>query len=117
MENRKRAICMRFWVNEEERERIFEQMKKAKAKDFGSFARKSLIDGWVITPSWDELKGVHRQLAGVATNINQIAYRVNATHSVYRSDIESLRQMVTRIYEMFRYMVTVMEKLDRGMDR
>ena len=40
------------------------------------------------------------QLRGMAVNINQIAHKVNATDTVYRSDIEKLQKEMEKVWHI-----------------
>lgn len=42
----------------------------------------------MITPDWEEVKEIHRQLAGVSNNVNQVAWIANSTHSIYKFDVD-----------------------------
>ena len=47
MPNRKRPITMRLAVTEEEKKHIEEKMKTLGTHNFGAYARKMLIDGYI----------------------------------------------------------------------
>ena len=54
MPNRKRPIIMRLAVTEEEKKLIEEKMKILGARNFGAYARKMLIDGYIIKVDYSE---------------------------------------------------------------
>ena len=92
MENRKRNIQMKFYVTEEEKRLIDEKMKQLPIKQYGAYFRKMAIDGYILVVDRSDTKAYIRELQAVSRNINQIAKRANATGTVYRQDIEDIRQ-------------------------
>ena len=59
--------------------------------NFSAYARKMLIDGYVIKRDFSELKSLTKELANLARNINQIALRVNETRNIYAEDVKDLQ--------------------------
>lgn len=114
MENRERPIRLTIRVNEQERECILERMKDAKQKNFSTFARRMLMNGLIITPNWEELKEIHRQLAGVSNNVNQIARIANSTRSIYKSDVDELTYQVGDIRSMMLELIQLMKMVENG---
>lgn len=114
MENRKRPLRMIIRVDEKEKEIILSRMKETKQKNFSTFARRMLMNGLIITPNWEELKEIHRQLSGVSNNVNQVARIANSTRSVYKSDVEELTRQVGEIRSMMFDLVELMGKIENG---
>ena len=48
---RKRAIQLKLWITEDEQKLIEEKMKTLGARNFGAYARKMLIDGYITIAS------------------------------------------------------------------
>lgn len=92
MANRERAVRLQVLVTEEESEMIKEKMLQAGTNNFSLYARKMLIDGYVIKRDFSEMKALTIELANLARNINQIALRVNETRSIYETDISDLQR-------------------------
>ena len=84
MANRTRPITLRVPVNEQERELIAQKMKQIPTKNFAAYARKMLIDGYVIQIDHTDIKAMTAELQKIGVNVNQIARRANATGSVYK---------------------------------
>lgn len=114
MENRKRPLRMIIRVDEKEKEIILSRMKETKQKNFSTFARRMLMNGLIITPNWEELKEIHRQLSGVSNNVNQVARIANSTRSVYKSDVNELTRQVGEIRSMMFDLVELMGKIENG---
>lgn len=92
MVKRERTVRLQFFVAEEEAAMIHRKMALAGTKNFSMYARKMLIDGFVIRQDFSELKVLVQELASLSRSINQIALRVNETRSIYAQDIQDLRE-------------------------
>lgn len=90
MANRERKVQLILRVTEEEKEKIKENMIKIGTVNFAAFARKMLIDGYVVRHDFKELKGLTAELGKIGSNINQIAKRANETRNVYDEDIKDI---------------------------
>jgi len=83
MANRTRNIVLRVPVTAEERAMIERKMQQMGTGCFSVYARKMLIDGYVIRLDYSDVKAMTAELQKIGTNINQIAKRVNATGTLY----------------------------------
>ena len=91
MANRVRNIVLRVPVTAQEREMIEQKMQQMGTRCFSTYARKMLIDGYVIKIDYSDIKDMTAELQKIGTNINQIAKRVNATGEIYAQDIEDIK--------------------------
>ena len=78
-------------VTEEQEQMIREKMAQVGTTNFSQYARKMLIDGYVIKRDFSEMKALTKELSNLARSINQIALRVNETRSIYQQDIKDLQ--------------------------
>lgn len=78
-------------VSEEEAALIREKMLQAGTTNFSLYARKMLVDGYIIKRDFEELKLLTKELSNLARNINQIALRANETRNIYEQDIKDLQ--------------------------
>ncbi len=92
MANRERKIRLQFYVNENEFEIIKNKMEYSGTNNFSMYARKMVIDGYVIRRDYSEIKLLTKELSNLARSINQIALRANETRSIYKEDIENLKK-------------------------
>ena len=60
------------------------------------------VDGAALT----ELKSITRQISGVATNINQIAKRINAGGPAYQADMDEIRERLDEIWQLQRHILS-----------
>lgn len=73
MANRKRAITLRVPVTEAERALIEQKMKLMPTKNFAAYARKMLIDGYIIQIDHSDIKAMTAEIQKIGVNVNQIA--------------------------------------------
>ncbi len=98
MANRKRKIQLKIWVDEEEKLLIQEKMKQLGTSQIGAYLRKMAIDGYVINFDTTDIKTFSKELQKIGRNINQIAKRVNSTNSIYREDMDEIRERQKEIW-------------------
>ena len=102
MANRTRPLILRVPVNEQERELIEQKMKLIPTTNFAAYARKMLIDGYIIQIDHSDIKAMTAEIQKIGVNVNQIARRVNATGSVYQEDIEEIKGVLAEIWRLQR---------------
>ena len=95
--NRERALQLIVRVSEEEKEMIQQKMLQLGTTNFNAYARKMLIDGYIIKRDFKELKGLTAELGKIGGNINQIAKRANETRHVFQADIKDVLRMLHQI--------------------
>ena len=106
MENRKRNVQIIIRVTEEERSLIEEKMRQIPTLNLSAYARKILIDGYIITLDLQEVKGHTAQLQKIGVNINQIAKKYNEHNYVEpRADLlEKLDEVYGMMKSTIRFM-------------
>lgn len=102
MENRKRKIQIIVRVTEEERTLITEKMKQLPTGNLAAYARKMLIDGYIILLDTAEIKAHSAQLQKIGVNINQIAKRINETDCIYADDMDELKGLMSEVWKLER---------------
>ena len=102
MANRKRQIVLRVPVTPEERALIQQKMAQLHTKNFSAYARKMLIDGYIITLDLQEVKGHTAQLQKIGVNVNQIAKRINETGRIYADDMDEIKRVVEEVWRLER---------------
>ena len=96
--NRKRDICVRFMVDEKERDMIYKRMEQSGIKNLRAYLLKQAIDGQVIHIELDSVKEMCRLLSNATNNLNQIARRVNQTGSIYADDVADLQARYDEVW-------------------
>lgn len=102
MENRKRNIQIIIRVTEEERALIEEKMQQIPTLNLSAYARKMLIDGYIITLDLQEVKGHTAQLQKIGVNVNQIAKRINETEQIYADDMDEIKRVMEEVWRLER---------------
>ena len=108
MERKKREQYLQIRLSNEERELL---EKKCISKS--QLMRKLLIDGAVIRLDEERLNQIYRCIASAASNINQIAVRVNSTGNFYQEDLAELQKGVELLLQQQRYFRSELLKLKR----
>ena len=101
-------------TTENEKEIILNNSEKLGFKTFENYARKMLIDGYVINlKSTDDkdLKYLMSEVSRMGNNINQITKRVNTISQIYSCDIEEIKQSQQEIVHLLRYVVKNINKI------
>ena len=102
MANRKRQIMLRVPVTSEERAIIQQKMAQIGTKNFSAYARKMLIDGYIIHMDTSDIRAQTAELQKIGVNVNQIARRINSTGTVYAQDIEDIKGALAQIWQLQR---------------
>ena len=102
MENRKRNVQIIIRVTEEERVLIEEKMRQIPTLNLSAYARKMLINGYIITLDLQEVKGHTAQLQKIGVNVNQIAKRINETGRIYADDMDEIKRVMEEVWRLER---------------
>ena len=102
MANRVRNIVLRVPVTAQEREMIELKMQQMGTRCFSTYARKMLIDGYIIKVDYTEQKKLAAAVSRVATNINQICRRINSTGHFYDADVAELKERMADVWELLK---------------
>ena len=86
MTNRTRKIVLRVPVTPEERELIRQKMALLHTRNFSAYARKMLIDGYVVHIDTTDIRAQTAELQKIGVNVNQIARRLNSMGPLYTQD-------------------------------
>ena len=102
MANRKRPSILRCPVTAEERALIEQKMAQLPTQRIGAYLRKMAIDGYIIYTDTTDIKAFTAELSAIGRNINQIAKKLNIGGSVYKADIEEIRERQDQIWQLQR---------------
>ena len=108
MANRTRNIKLEFYVSEEECNAIQLKMKQFGTESFSAYARKMLIDGYVINikNSYEFQKLIY-EIKKIGVTINQLTKLANQNRAISKSVInnifkkqEELQQVISERLEI-----------------
>ena len=102
MPNRTRPIRKEICLNEQELSVVRHKMNQLGTRNFGAYARKMLIDGYIIKVDYTEQKKLAAAVSRAATNINQICRRINSTGHFYAEDVAELKERQAEIWSLLK---------------
>ena len=102
MPERTRPIRKEICLNETEWNIILQKMQQLRTRNFGAYARKMLIDGYIIQVDYTEQKKLAAAVSRIAANINHICRRINQTGHFYEDDIVELKAKQCEIWELLK---------------
>ena len=112
MQNRTRNEQLIVRVTPEERQLIQKKMRQYGTGNFNAYARKMLIDGYVIHLDLSDFQRLSAEVNAVGTNINQIAKVANATGRVYENDIAEAKERIEEIWQLLKsYLSELLSKI------
>ena len=102
MPDRTRPIRKEICLNKQELNLVQHKMRQLGTHNFGAYARKMLIDGYIIKVDYTEQKKLAAAVSRVASNINQICRRINSTGHFYNVDVAELKARQAEIWELLK---------------
>ena len=102
MANRTRPIILRLAVTEYEKRLIENKMQQIGTENLGAYARKMLIDGYIIKVDYTQQKKLAAAVSRAASNINQICRRINSTGHFYEDDVAELKERQKEIWQLLK---------------
>ena len=102
MPDRTRPIRKEICLNEQELSVVRHKMNQLGTRNFGAYARKMLIDGYIIKVDYTEQKKLAAAVSRIATNINHVCRRINSTGHFYDADVAELKARQAEIWELLK---------------
>ena len=106
MPDRTRPIRKEIYLNEQEVSLIRHKMNQLGTRNFGAYARKMLIDGYIVNMDTTDIRPQTAEIQKIGVNVNQIAKRLNSMGPVYAQDIEDIKGALTQIWQLQRYILS-----------
>ena len=106
MTNRTRKIVLRVPVTPEEQELIRQKMALLHTRIFSAYARKMLIDGYVVHIDTTDIRAQTAELQKIGVNFNQIARRLNSMGPLYTQDVADIKGALAQIWQLQRYILS-----------
>lgn len=108
-----KTVQMIIRVSEKEREQIHQNMKLANYGNFNAYARKILLDGYLILWTSPETKELSRELGAINRSLNQLVKRANTTGSIYAGDTMDMLNQWQQIQDKVVRYLNVMRRKSR----
>jgi len=102
MQNRKRAVQLIVRVTAEEKEHIYKKMELYGTENFNAYARKMLIDGYVVKVDTAHFQELAHEVNKIGTNINQLARVANTTGTIHKNDINKVQELVNELWQLLK---------------
>ena len=102
MPDRTRPIRKEICLNEQELNLIQHKMRQLGTHNFGAYARKMLIDGYIIKVDYTEQKKLAAAVSRAAANSNHICRRINQTGHYYADDVAELKERQKEIWQLLK---------------
>ena len=102
MPDRTRPIRKEICLNEQELNLIQHKMRQLGTHNFGAYARKMLIDGYIIKVDYTQQKKLAAAVSRAASNINQICRRINSKGNLYEDDVVELKERQKEIWQLLK---------------
>ena len=102
MPERTRPIRKEICLNETEWNIILQKMQQLRTRNCGAYARKMLIDGYIIQVDYTEQKKLAAAVSRIAANINHICRRINQTGHFYADDVADLKARQAEIWQLLK---------------
>jgi len=101
-QGRKRNVQLIIRVTAEEKDFINKKMGQFGTVNFNAYARKMLMDGYVIHLDLTEFNALANEVNKIGTNINQLVKISNTTGMIFGDDIEKMKEMVNEIWRLLK---------------
>ena len=102
MQNRKRAVQLIVRVTAEEKDHIYKKMELYGTENFNAYARKMLIDGYVVKVDTAHFQELAHEVNKIGTNVNQLARVANTAGTVTKNDISRVQELVNEIWQLLK---------------
>ena len=98
MANRTRTHRNEFHLNDDEQYILDEKFRLSKMKSKSAFLRKLVLYGFVYDVDYSHIREMNAQLGKIGGNLNQIAKRVNTTNTIYKKDMDDIKELMNQIW-------------------
>ena len=95
----KRTLYLKVRVSPEEIDAIKKKFANSGMDSLSGFVRAMIFEGYIVHIDGNELREIGKLANNIANNINQIAARANATHNVYKEDIEEVKLLANQLWK------------------
>jgi SepF-like predicted cell division protein (DUF552 family) len=102
MQNRKRNIQLIVRVTAEEKDHIYKKMELYGTENFNAYARKMMIDGYVVKVDTAHFQELAHEVNKIGTNVNQLARIANTTGMVTSNDISRVQELMSELWRLLK---------------
>lgn len=106
MKKRTRTNPVQFYLSDEEQFILDEKFRVSGMRSKSAFLRKLILYGFVYDVDYSHIREMNGLLGNIGGNINQIAKRINTTNSIYKEDIDEVKELMNKIWQLQKFMVS-----------
>ncbi len=106
MANRTRTHRNEFHLNDDEQYILDEKFRLSKMKSKSAFLRKLVLYEFVYDVDYSHIREMNAQLGKIGSNLNQITKRVNTTNTIYKKDMDDIKELMNQIWQLQKSMVS-----------
>ena len=100
MANRTRKHRNEFHLNDDEQYILDEKFRLSGMKSKSAFLRKLILYSFVYDVDYSHLRKMNALLGNIGGNLNQIAKRVNTTNTIYKKEMEEIKERMNQIWHI-----------------
>ena len=102
----KRTLYLKVRVSPEEMDAIKKKFENSGMDSLSGFVRAMIFEGYIVQMDENKLHQIYKLAGNIASNINQIAVRVNSTGNVYNNDIAEIKESVNKLWQPLNFLQT-----------
>jgi len=106
MANRTRRNPVQFYLSDDEQYILDQKFLLSNMKSKSAFLRKLVLYGFVYDVDYSHIREMNAQLGKIGGNLNQIAKRVNTTNTIYKKDMEDIKELMDQIWQLQKSMLS-----------
>ena len=114
MDKRKRNVQVKFYMSEDEIEKLDAKVKKSGQANRGAYLRKAALENEVVNIDMSGIRKLTQEINAIGTNINQIAHLCNIERSVPSYQVENIREYMEKIWRLLRYTLSSLQSAKRS---
>ena len=106
MAKRTRTHRNEFYLNDNEQFILESKFKESKMKSKSAFLRKLILFGFVYDVDYSYLRNYNTELGRISKSLNQIAKRINSTNSIYKEDMDEVKELMNQVWHTQKSMLS-----------
>ena len=75
-----------------------DKVKQTGLENYSEYIREMAMKGYVIEIDYSAVKELTREIGYISRSINQIAKRINTTHTVYKEDLDEIKELMEQVW-------------------
>ena len=102
MSKRTRIHPVQFYLNDDEQYILEEKYRLSRMKSKSAFLRKMIL----YEVDYSHIRKMNTLLGNISSNLNQITRRINSTNTVYQKDLDDIKELMEKTWQLQKFMVS-----------